>query len=156
MSTHTTTVRPQKFFSRFKQPLVPMPNFVEPQLTSFKWLVEQGLKEVFEEFTSIKDYSEKKFQLDFTGFELSQPKYDEYYAKDNKLSYEAPLKVKIKLKNFILGTEKEQEIFMADFPLMTSHGTFIISGIERVIVPRLARSYGVFFTATDVKGRKLF
>jgi DNA-directed RNA polymerase subunit beta len=133
-----------------------MPNFVEPQLTSFKWLVEQGLKEVFEEFTSIKDYSEKKFQLDFTGFELSQPKYDEYYAKDNKLSYEAPLKVRIKLKNFILGTEKEQEIFMADFPLMTSHGTFIISGIERVIVPQLARSYGVFFTATDVKGRKLF
>ncbi len=133
-----------------------MPNFVEPQLTSFKWLIEKGLKEVFEEFTSIKDYSEKKFQLDFTGFELSQPKYDEYYAKDNKLSYEAPLKVKVKLKNFILGTEKEQEIFMADFPLMTPHGTFIISGIERVIVPQLARSYGVFFTAAEVKGRKLF
>jgi len=156
MSTHTTSVRPQKFFSRFKEPLAPMPNFVEPQLTSFKWLIEKGLKEVFEEFTSIKDYSEKKFQLDFTGFELSQPKYDEYYAKDNKLSYEAPLKVKVKLKNFILGTEKEQEIFMADFPLMTPHGTFIISGIERVIVPQLARSYGVFFTAAEVKGRKLF
>ena len=153
---HITPARPQKFFGRFKKPLVPTPNFVEPQLDSFKWLIEKGLKEVFEEFSSIKDYSEKKFTLDFTGFELSDAKYDEYYAKDNKLSYEAPLKVKVKLKNHILGTEKEQEIFMADFPLMTCHGTFIISGIERVIVPQLARSYGVFFTESEVKGRKLF
>ncbi|MES2213719.1 MAG: DNA-directed RNA polymerase subunit beta [Patescibacteria group bacterium] len=156
MSTAHNTTRPQKFFGRFKEPLVPTPNFVEPQLDSFTWLIEKGLKEVFEEFSSIKDYSEKKFQLDFTGFELAQPKYDEYHAKDNKLSYEAPLKVKVQLKNLILGTTKEQEIFMADFPLMTSHGTFIISGIERVIVPQLARSYGVFFTASEVKGRKLF
>ena len=134
----------------------PLPNFVLPQLNSFTWLIEKGLKEVFDEFSSIRDYSEKKFTLDFTGFEMSQPKYDEYFAKDNKLSYEAPLKVKVKLKNHILGTEKEQEIFMADFPMMTSHGTFIISGIERVIVPQLARSYGVFFTETEVKGRKAF
>jgi len=149
-------VRPQKFFGRFKQALTPTPNFVEPQLDSFTWLIEKGLKEVFAEFSSIRDYSEKKFTLDFTGFEMSQPKYDEYYAKDNKLSYEAPLKVKVRLKNHILNTTKEQEIFMADFPLMTDHGTFIISGIERVIVPQLARSYGVFFTASEVKGRKLF
>src|ERR1035437_5889790 len=151
-----TKARPQKFFSRFKKPFIGTPNFVEPQLDSFKWLVEKGLKEIFDEFSSIKDYSEKKFQLDFTGFELSSPKYDEYYAKDNKLSYEAPLKVKIKLKNLILGTEKEQEIFMADFPLMTPHGTFVISGIERVIVPQLARSYGVFFTEDEIRGRKTF
>src|ERR1035437_5207509 len=149
-----TKARPQKFFSRFKKPFIGTPNFVEPQLDSFKWLVEKGLKEILDEFSSIKDYSEKKFQLDFTGFELSAPKYDEYYAKDNKLSYEAPLKVKIKLKNLILGTEKEQEIFMADFPLMTPHGTFVISGIERVIVPQLARSHGVFFTEDEIRGRK--
>ena len=153
---NNTQTRPKKFFSRFKKPLVSTPNFVDPQLDSFKWLVEKGLKEVFEEFSSIRDYSEKKFTLDFTGFELAEPKYNEYYAKDNKLSYEAPLKVKVKLKNHIISTEKEQEIFMADFPLMTSHGTFIISGIERVIVPQLARSYGVFFTDNEVKGRKLF
>ena len=153
---HKTTARPQKFFGRFKKPLIPTPNFVEPQLESFKMLIEKGLKEVFEEFSSIKDFSGKKFTLDFTGFELSEPKYDEYYAKDNKLSYEAPLKARVRLKNHILGTEKEQEIFMADFPLMTSHGTFIISGIERIIVPQLARSYGVFFTATEIKGRNFF
>ncbi len=152
----TTHARPQKFFSRYKKPLVKSPNFVEPQLESFKWLIEKGLKEVFDEFSSIRDYSEKKFTLDFTGFELAEAKYDEYYAKDQKLSYEAPLKVKVKLKNHVLGTEKEQEIFMADFPLMTSHGTFIISGIERVIVPQLARSYGVFFTDSESRGRKLF
>ncbi|MFA7216784.1 MAG: DNA-directed RNA polymerase subunit beta [Candidatus Paceibacterota bacterium] len=156
MSTKNTAVRAQKTFGRFKKPLMGTPNFVEPQLDSFKWLIEKGLKEIFEEFSSIKDFSEKKFQLDFTGFEISEPKFDEYYAKDNKFSYEAPLKVKIKLKNLILGTEKEQEIFMADFPLMTPHGTFVISGIERVIVPQLARSYGVFFTAAEIKGRKLF
>ncbi len=154
--TNKSTARPQKFFGRWKAPLITTPNFVEPQLNSFAWLIEKGLKEVFEEFSSIKDYSEKKFTLDFTGFELSHAKYDEYHAKDNKLSYEAPLKVKVRLKNHILGTEKEQEIFMADFPLMTSHGTFIISGVERVIVPQLARSYGVFFTDQEVKGRKIF
>ncbi|MEQ1500471.1 MAG: DNA-directed RNA polymerase subunit beta [Parcubacteria group bacterium] len=151
-----TTARPQKHFSRFKKPLIKTPNFVEPQLDSFKWLIEKGLKEVFEEFSSIKDFSERKFTLDFTGFELAEAKYDEYFAKDNKLSYEAPLKVKVRLRNHILGTDKEQEIFMADFPLMTNHGTFIISGIERVIVPQLARSYGVFFTESEIKGKKLF
>ena len=90
------------------------------------------------------------------GFELEQPKYDEYYAKEKKLSYEAPLKVRVKLTNKVLNTEKEQELFLADFPMMTPHGTFIISGIERVIVPQLARSFGVFFTKIELKGRSLF
>ena len=146
----------KKYFGRFKPPLIPLPNFVISQIESFKWLVEKGLQEVFEEFSSIKDFAEKKFVLDFTGFELAEPKHDEYYAKTNKLSYEAPLKVRVKFTNKVLGTVKEQEIFMADFPLMTSHGTFIISGIERVIVPQLARSFGVFFTAQEVKGKVLF
>lgn len=136
--------------------MVESPNLVKSQLESFDWLVKHGLKEVFEEFSSIKDFSEKKFVFDFVGFELEKPKYDEYYAKDNKLSYEAPLKVRVRLKNFIQKTEKEQEIFMADFPLMTSHGTFIISGIERVVVPQLARSFGVFFTSQAIRGRTLF
>lgn len=146
----------KKHFSKYKPPMAESPNLVKSQLESFDWLVKHGLKEVFEEFSSIKDFSEKKFVFDFVGFELEQPKYDEYYAKDNKLSYEAPLKVRVRLKNFIQKTEKEQEIFMADFPLMTSHGTFIISGIERVVVPQLARSFGVFFTSQMIRGRTLF
>ena len=144
------TPRKKKFFGAFREPLAEIPNLVEAQVNSFNWLIKKGPKEIFEEFSSIKDFSEKKFQLDFVGFELAEPKFNEYEAKNNKLSYEAPLKVRVKLKNLIMGTEKEQEIFMADFPLMTSHGTFIISGIERVVVPQLARSFGVFFTTQEV------
>ncbi|KKT44311.1 MAG: DNA-directed RNA polymerase subunit beta [Parcubacteria group bacterium GW2011_GWA2_44_15] len=129
---------------------------MESQIKSFEWLVEHGLKEVFREFSSIKDYAGKKFELDFTGFKLSEAKYDEYYAKANKLSYEAPLKGTVRLKNKMLNSVKEQEIFLADFPLMTNHGTFIISGIERVIVPQLARSFGISFTAQDIKGGRYF
>ena len=149
-------LRVKKYFGRFRKPLAEIPNLVVSQVESFKWLIEKGLKEIFEEFSSIKDFSEKKFQLDFIGFELAEPKFDEYVAKDKKLSYEAPLKVRVRLKNLIMNTEKEQEIFMADFPLMTSHGTFIISGIERVVVPQLARSTGVSFTAQELKGKKTF
>ncbi|MBI5133892.1 MAG: DNA-directed RNA polymerase subunit beta [Candidatus Taylorbacteria bacterium] len=148
--------REQKYFGRWKEALSEIPDLVEAQTNSFKWLVEKGLADLFQEFSPIKDYSEKKFELSFTGFELSEPKYDEHYAKDNKLSYEAPLKVRIKLKNKTFNSEKEQEIFLADFPLMTSHGTFIINGIERVIVPQLARSFGVFFTSDEVKGKTVF
>lgn len=149
-------IREKKYFGKFRAPLVDVPNLVVSQTNSYTWLIEKGLAEVFKEFSSIKDYTGKKFEVDFTGFELAKPKYDEYYAKDNKCSYEAALKVRVALKNKILGTEKEQEIFMADFPLMTPHGTFVISGIERVIVPQLARSFGVFFTAQELKGKKLF
>ncbi len=146
----------KKYFGRFKEPLSEMPNLVEAQINSFKWLLESGVEEVFKEFSSIQDYSKKKFELDFVGFKLGEPQYDEFYAKDNKLSYEAPLKVTVKLKNKTFGGTKEQEIFMADLPLMTNHGTFIISGIERVIVPQLARSFGVFFTANEIKGKTFF
>ena len=146
----------KKYFGAYQKPLTSLPNLVEPQVASFKWLLEKGLAEVFKEFSSIKDYSAKKFELDFTGFKIGEPKHNEFYAKDNKHSYEAPLKVVVRLKNKTVGSVKEQEIFMADFPLMTKHGTFIISGIERVIVPQLARSFGIFFTADEIRGRKYF
>ena len=146
----------KKYFSRFKDPLTVMPNLVESQTTSFKWIIETGIEEVLKEFSPIKDYAEKKFELSFTSFELSRPKYDEHYAKINKLSYEGQIKVKVKLKNKLLDAVKEQEMFLADFPLMTDHGTFIINGIERVIVPQLARSFGIFFTANEAKGKTFF
>jgi DNA-directed RNA polymerase subunit beta len=149
-------MRQKKIFSKFKEPLAPLPNLVEGQLESFKWVIEKGLSGVLGEFSSIQDFTGKKFELDFTGFELQKPKYDEFHAKENKINYEAPLKVMVKLKNKILGTEKEQEVFMADFPMMTEHGTFIINGIERLIVPQLARSYGVFFTASEIKGKSYY
>ena len=152
----TKTKFEKKYFSKYKKPLVEFPNLLEMQITSFKWLIEHGLKEVFKEFSPINDYSSKKFQLDFTGFSLGEPKYDEQYAKVNKLSYEAPIKARVKLLNKSLGGVKEQEIFMSDIPMMTTHGTFIINGVERVIVPQLARSFGIFFTDLDIKGKKYF
>ncbi len=153
---HSETKRPKKYFSRYKKPLVEFPNLIEAQVKSFKWLVEQGIGEVFKEFSPIVDYSTKKFQLDFVSFSLSESKSNENDSKINKLSYQGLLKARVKLTNKILGTVKEQEIFMSELPLMTNHGTFIINGVERVIVPQLARSFGVFFTESESKGSRYF
>src|SRR3989344_6512954 len=146
----------KKYFQRFKKPLAPLPNLVEMQTDSFKWLMETGLAELFREFSPITDYSGKKFQLEFAGFTLDEPKFDEYYARENNLSYETPLRAKVKLTNKTLGGTKEQELFITDFPLQTGHGTFIINGVERVIVPQLARSFGVIFTANELRGNQYF
>src|ERR1041385_215119 len=115
----------QKFFSRYQEPLAVVPNLVTTQRESYQWIIKEGLKELFKEFSPIQDYSEKKFELELLGFEIDQPKYDEHYAKANKLTYEAPLRLRVKLKNKTLNQDKEQEIFLADWPVMTDHGTFI-------------------------------
>jgi DNA-directed RNA polymerase subunit beta len=129
----------KKYFSRYKKPLAEMPNLVEMQKVSYDWLVKNGLKELFQEFSPIRDYSGKKFELEFVGFELSEPRFDEFHARENKVSLETPLRARVRLTNKTLGVVKEQEIFMADFPLVTDRGTFIINGVERAVVPQLAR-----------------
>ena len=151
-----TGARPKKYFQKYKAPLAEFPNLLEMQVRSFQDLVKKGLGEVFKEFSPIPDYSGKKFELEFTSFSLGEPKCDEFYAKENKLSYEAPLKVNVKLTNKLMGGSKEQEIFLSDLPMMTAHGTFIINGVERVIVPQLARSFGIFFTENELKGKRFF
>ena len=153
---HKEAKRPKKYFSRYKKPLIEFPNLIEAQVKSYKWLAEEGIKEVFKEFSPIIDYSGKKFQLEFTSFSLGESKADEGESKVNKISFQGQLKARVKLTNKILGTVKEQEIFMSDLPLMTPHGTFIINGVERVIVPQLARSFGFFFTESETKGRRYF
>ncbi len=147
---------PQKTFSRFRESSIEIPNLVEPQRTSFAWLVDEGIKDVFKDLSPIRDYGEKKFDIFFESYELGTPAFDENYAKENMRTYEAPLKAMVRLKNKTLGTENRQEIFLADFPMMTEHGTFIINGVERVVVPQLARSSGVFFTSQLLKGRTYF
>ena len=146
----------QKYFSRYKKPLTSYPNFVENQILSYTTLIESGLKKLFKEFSPIEDYSGKKFSFEFLSFELGEPKFDEYYAKKKQLTYEAPLRAQVRLTNKYTNTTKEQEIFLADFPIQTGHGTFIINGIERVIVPQLIRSFGILFTADDVRGKRRF
>jgi DNA-directed RNA polymerase subunit beta len=152
----TTTSRPKKYFSRYQAPLAEMPQLVESQLTSFAGLLEHGFGNLLKEFSPIKDYAEKKFELSIGDLELVRPKYDEHFAKNNKMNYEGQIKVKVTLKNKSLNVVKEQEMFLADFPLMTDHGTFIINGVERVIAPQLARSFGIFFTSSEVKGKNYF
>ncbi len=152
----STGAMPKKVFSISPAPMIEVPDLIEPQRESFKWFVETALKEIFTEFSPITDYSEKKFELKFKKYELGEPKCTPEYAKENKLTYDAPLRAQVILKNKTFESEKDQEMFLADMPVMTENGTFIINGVERVIVPQLARSYGIFFTANEVKGRTLF
>lgn len=146
----------KKYFSKYRPPLITLPNLVQTQLDSYKWLLDAGLKELFMEFSPLNDYTGDKFTLEFLSVEVGEPKHDEFYAKENKMSYEAPLRVKVRLTNKHLNTAKEQEMFLADFPLMTRHGTFVINGVERVVVPQLARSFGAFFTLQELKGKPFF
>lgn len=158
MSTKELTVgqMPQRRFEKAAAPRIPLPDLIEPQRESYKWFVETALKEIFKEFSPISDYSEKKFELQFKKYELGAPKYSPEFAKENKRTYEAPLRATVILKNKTFESEKDQEIFMTDIPVMTDNGTFIINGVERVIVPQLARSYGIFFTSQELKGKTLF
>lgn len=156
VSRENVALLPKKTFKKFRKPLIDLPNLVENQLMSYKNLVEKEMPEIFKEFNPITDYSEKKFELEFLSFEIGAPKYDEVYAKENKLSYEAPMRGKLRLTNKQLGTKKEQEIFLSDFPVMTVHGTFIVNGVERVVVPQLARSFGVFYDTEEIKGNRYF
>jgi len=144
---------PVKTFNAFRAPLVEFPDLIAHQRTSFDWLLKEGFAELFKEFSPIPDYSGKKFELRIEDFEIGEPKYDEEFARENMRTYEAPVKVSVKLINKTLGTEKTQDIFLADLPIMTPHGSFIVSGVERAIVPQLARSFGAFFTSELSRGK---
>lgn len=146
----------QKTFAKYRKPVADLPNLTEAQVNSFAWIMDKGVRELFAEFSPITDYAGKKFELRFTDVFFTHPAHNEYHAKDNKLTYDVQLKAKVKLLNKTLGTEKEQELFIADFPIMTPHGTFVINGVERVIVAQLIRSFGVLFSAQEAKGKRLF
>ena len=146
----------QKTFGAYRAPRVDFPDLVGHQRESFQWLLNEGLGELFKEFSPIPDYSGKKFELRFDGFEIGAPKGTEEEARENMRTYEAPLKASVTLINKTFGSEKTQEIFLTDIPMMTPHGSFIVSGVERAIVPQLARSFGAFFVAEENKGRQFF
>ncbi|MFT7557553.1 MAG: DNA-directed RNA polymerase subunit beta [Planctomycetota bacterium] len=152
----TEKLLPQKFFSRYTEPLIPVPNLVETQTDSYKSFLNGGLEAIIKEFSPITDYASKKFELNFLSFSLVLPDHDEYHAKQNRMTYEASLKARVSLHNKVLDVVNEQEIFLTDIAVMTSHGTFVINGVERVIVPQLARSYGIFFTEDETKHGKFF
>ncbi|MDD2190610.1 MAG: DNA-directed RNA polymerase subunit beta [Eubacteriales bacterium] len=134
-----------------------MPNLIEIQTESYNWFVEEGLKEVFEDISPIKDYA-GNLVLEFIDYSLNDsPKYDQEECKERDVTYAAPLKVKVRLVNKETGEVKEQEVFMGDFPLMTEKGTFIYNGAERVVVTQLVRSPGPYYNAAiDKSNNKLF
>ncbi|PJA82707.1 MAG: DNA-directed RNA polymerase subunit beta, partial [Candidatus Nealsonbacteria bacterium CG_4_9_14_3_um_filter_37_29] len=145
-----------KNFAKQKIKWVDMPNFVAMQLDSYRWFLKDGLKELFDEMSPVSDYTGKELDLYFHDYYFDEPKFDELKAKQNGLSYEAPLRVRLELINKRTKKSKEQEIYLGDFPLMTDRGTFIVNGVERVVVSQLIRSPGVFFTALLYRNRKLF
>ncbi len=134
---------------------MPLPDLVDMQVSSFRWMLEKGMHELFSDFFPVEDYS-GGLRLEFAEFALEDPKHDEYHARDHNLSYEAPLRLRLRLVNKKTGELKEQEVFLGDFPLMTKRGTFVINGVERVIVSQLARSFGVYFTEYYLRGKKFF
>jgi len=147
---------PLKIFSSLPGPFIKQQFLAEIQTTSWEWFVKKGLRELFDELSPIRDYSGKDLELYFLDYYFDEPKYDEEISRFKGLSYEAPLRAKIKLLNHRNKSIKEQEVYLGDFPIMTKRGTFIINGIERVVVSQLIRSPGVFFTAEAFRGRKLF
>ncbi len=134
-----------------------MPNLIEVQVNSYKWFLNQGLKEVFSDISAITDYT-GNLVLDFVDYRLDEtPKYSVTECKVRDVTYDAPLHVRARLLNKETGEVNEQEIYMGNFPLMTESGTFIINGAERVIVSQLVRSPGVYYDdAFDKTGKKLF
>ncbi|MBD3282453.1 MAG: DNA-directed RNA polymerase subunit beta [Candidatus Portnoybacteria bacterium] len=143
-----------KRFPSYPKNLKSLPSLVEIQLNSYNLFLERGLRELFDEISPVSDYSGKDLSLYFGDYYLDEPKCDELKAKKDGLSYEAPLKVKIKLVNKKTKETKEQEIFLTDLPVITPRGTFVVNGVERVVISQLIRSSGVFFTTDQVKGKK--
>ncbi|OGL98984.1 DNA-directed RNA polymerase subunit beta [Candidatus Uhrbacteria bacterium RIFOXYC12_FULL_57_11] len=133
-----------------------LPDLIEVQLRSYRWFFEDGLKELFHEISPIKDFIGRDIELTFEDYFLDEPKFDEKTSREKNVTYEAPLRVRTKLSNKRAGTVKEQEIYLGDLPIMTPRGTFIINGIERVIVAQLVRSAGAFFTADVYRGRRYY
>ena len=134
-----------------------MPNLIEMQTASYDWFIKEGLREVFEDISPIKDYADN-LVLEFIDYSLTDaPKYEQEECKERDVTYAAPLKVKVRLINKETGEVKEQEVFMGDFPLMTEKGTFIYNGAERVVVTQLVRSPGPYYAVdVDKSNNKLF
>ena len=134
-----------------------MPNLIEVQKDSYKWFLEEGLKEIFHDISPITDHA-GKLVLEFFDYRLDyNSKYSVEECKERDTKYAAPLRVSVRLINTETGEIKEQEIFMGDFPLMTEQGTFVINGAERVIVSQLVRSPGIYYEfERDKTGKPLY
>ena len=136
---------------------LPLPYLIEIQKENWKDFWSRDLKELFTEVSPIRDYTGKELELWFLDYKLDEPRYkSDLEARQNNDSYEAALRTKVRLVNLKTKEIKEQEVFLTDFPLMTERGTFIVNGVERVIISQLIRSPGAFFTLQVIGGRNCF
>lgn len=144
--------RTRRSYSRIKE-VLDLPNLIEIQTESYKWFMDHGLREMFDDIMPIDDF-QGKLSLEFVDYQLLEPKYTVDEAREHDANYSAPLHVTLRLTNHETGEIKSQDVFFGDFPLMTDQGTFIINGAERVIVSQLVRSPGVYYSEdTDKNGR---
>jgi len=139
------------------QQVLDMPYLIQMPRESYDHFLQFGLRELFDEISPIEDFTGQHMELHFREYRLEEPKYSERECRDRDATYAAPMRVRVELRLKETGEIKEQELFMGDLPLMTSNGTFIINGAERVVVSQLVRSPGVYFTATPdpATGRRL-
>ena len=145
----------RKYFTDLK-PIIPVPDLIKLQKDSYKWFLSEGLAELFDEISPIVDFNNRELELYFSDYYLDKPKFDEIESREKNITYEAPLRIKVVLKNKKTSQEISQEVYLGDFPLMTQNGTFIINGIERVVVSQLIRSAGVMFTSEYIRGKKYY
>jgi len=136
------------FFSENDLASNPLPNLIQTQLKSFEWFISEGIKDLLEEINPISDFSGKKLELQFMNHEIGDVKFDPDTCRRKNLTYEAPLKVHVQLINKETGEIKEQDVYLGTIPLMTDKASFIVNGIERVVVSQIVRSPGVFFGKT--------
>lgn len=155
MPTATSKVNNLRL-SKNKENEASLPNLIEVQTDSYDWFFKEGLRELFDEISPIEDFTGEAMSLSFGDYYLGDPKVDETVAREKNLTYKAPLKVRVSLLNKKTEEVKEADVFLGDCPIMTNRGTFIINGVERVIVSQIVRSFGVLFTANEVDGKKLF
>ncbi len=155
MATKPATTNQRVFFTKDDTAL-PLPNLMAHQKDSWREFVETGLSEIFAELNPIEDYTGQKLELRFGKYEFQDPKNSESFAKENNVTFDAPLHAMVELTNKVTGEVKEQEIYLGDYPWMTDRGTFIINGTERVVVSQLIRSAGIFFTAENATGRNYY
>jgi DNA-directed RNA polymerase subunit beta len=142
-------------YSRIAEP-IQLPNLIQVQKNSYEWFLEHGLREALNEVFPIKDFT-GNLELSFIDYSRGEPKYSVHECKERDVSYQAPLKLKVRLTDKETGEIKESEVYMGDLPLMTDKGTFIINGAERVVVSQLVKSPGVYFSdRLDVSGNVLY
>jgi DNA-directed RNA polymerase subunit beta len=147
----------RKRYSRIPE-VLPIPDLIELQRTSYDWFVERGLRDLLDEISPISDFTGKAMELHFNNYEFGEPKYDQLECRARDLTFSRPLYVEVELVIHETGEHIAQRVYMGDFPSMTERGTFIINGAERVVVSQLVRSPGVYYTSTEDAntGRQLF